>query len=66
MSKSNRKRGRPAGYVMSDESKKKISNKLKGRSLSEIHKRKISEAMKGNNNRKVITDSECSNNDIDK
>ncbi len=47
-----KKRGRPEGYVMSEESKKKISKKLTGRHLSEEHRRKIAEAMKGNQNRK--------------
>lgn len=46
------KRGRPEGYVMTEESKKKISDKLKGRKLSPEHRQKISEAMRGNGNRK--------------
>lgn len=45
------KRGRPAGYVMSEQSKKKISQKLKGRILSDEHREKISRAMVGNTNR---------------
>lgn len=45
------KRGRPAGYVMSEMSKKKISVKLKGRILSDEHRHKISVAMLGNTNR---------------
>ena len=45
------KRGRPSGYVMSTESKKKISEKLRGRILSYEHKQKISKAMLGNTNR---------------
>ena len=45
------KRGRPSGYVMSEESKEKISLKLKGRVLSEDHRLKISKAMMGNTNR---------------
>ena len=45
------KRGRPAGYVMSEISKKKISIKLKGRVLSDEHRHKISVAMLGNTNR---------------
>lgn len=49
--KSKGKRGRPSGYVMSAESKKKISLKLKGRILSEEHREKISRAMIGNTNR---------------
>ena len=45
------KRGRPSGYIMSEESKKKISLKLKGRILSDAHRHKISIAMVGNTNR---------------
>ena len=44
-------RGRPKGYVMSEVSRLKISEKLKGRCLTEEHKRKISLAMMGNQNR---------------
>lgn len=45
------KRGRPSGYIMSEESKRKISLKLKGRILSDDHRHKISVAMVGNTNR---------------
>lgn len=45
------KRGRPSGYIMSEESKRKISLKLKGRILSDDHRHKISIAMVGNTNR---------------
>ena len=45
------KRGRPSGYIMSEESKRKISLKLRGRILSDDHKHKISVAMIGNTNR---------------
>ena len=38
------------GYKHSEESKKKTSNSLKGRPLSEEHKRKIGEAQKNNTN----------------
>ncbi len=44
-------RGRPIGYVMSKASRLRISQKLRGRSLTEEHKRKISIAMIGNQNR---------------
>lgn len=44
-------RGRPTGYVMSDASRIKISEKLRGRCLTEEHRRKISLAMMGNQNR---------------
>lgn len=46
-----RKRGRPKGYVMSDESRSKISQKLRGRKLTREHRRKIAIAMIGNKNR---------------
>jgi len=44
-------RGRPKGYVMSETSRIKISDKLRGRSLTEDHRRKIARAMVGNQNR---------------
>jgi len=47
-----KKRGRPAGYVMSKESKQKISDSLKGRKFSEKHKKNLSKSMMGNTNRK--------------
>ena len=46
-----RKRGRPKGDIMSDNSRSKISDKLRGRTLSIEHKRKIAIAMIGNKNR---------------
>lgn len=46
-----KKRGRPSGYVMSQESKDKISAKLKGRKLSDEHRKNIAKAMKNNKNR---------------
>jgi 5-methylcytosine-specific restriction endonuclease McrA len=50
LSKGN-KRGRPAGYIMSEESKQTISKKLSARTLPEIHKNKIGKSMLGNKNR---------------
>ena len=44
-------RGRPKGYIMSDASRIKISEKLRGRRLTDEHKRKISISMMGNQNR---------------
>jgi 5-methylcytosine-specific restriction endonuclease McrA len=49
LSKENK--GRPSGYVMSEESKQEISEKLSDRVLSEIHKEKLSKSMLGNKNR---------------
>ena len=46
-----KKRGRPKGYVMGKESRNKISQKLKGRKLTQEHRRKIAIAMIGNKNR---------------
>lgn len=46
------KRGRPAGYVMSKKSKQKVSDSLKGRTLSEKHKKNLSKSMMGNTNRR--------------
>ena len=48
-----KKRGRPTGYKMSQESKDKISAKLKGRKLSDEHREKIAKAMLNNNNNRL-------------
>lgn len=47
------KRGRPGGYVMSEKSKQKVSNSLKGRTFSIQHRENLSKSMIGNKNGKT-------------
>jgi flavoprotein len=44
------KRGRPDGYVMSDKSKQKVSDSLKGRTFSILHRENLSKSTMGNKN----------------